>query len=152
MCRCSRGIRPSTPGVLGSGSSYIVSIHHRLIRPHAPVPQARCDFAFRLYPTPSLCGGAEATRGTFPTFTTVLSIHVADPTPAVRRALPLYSHDDSRLPRPIKESPPTTPSLPAIPDGLKNLGLRRNLWVKNKDKKGTKAGSAVEAATAMEKA
>jgi hypothetical protein len=35
---------------------------------------------------------------------------------------------------------------------IKVLGLRRNLWVKDKDKKGTKAGSAVEAATAMEKA
>jgi hypothetical protein len=34
-----------------------------------------------LYATPSLCGSAWATRGTFPTFTTVLSLHVADPTP-----------------------------------------------------------------------
>src|SRR2546425_10136560 len=30
-------------------------------------------------------GAPRATRGTFPTFTTVLSVHVADPTPAVRR-------------------------------------------------------------------
>ena len=44
VCRCSRGLRPSTPGVLGSGSSYAVSIHHRLLRPHPSVPQARCDF------------------------------------------------------------------------------------------------------------
>ena len=29
----------------------------------------------------------------------VLSVHAADPTPAVRRALPLSSHDDSRRPR-----------------------------------------------------
>ena len=101
MGRCSRGIPLSTPGVLGSGSSYVVSIHHRLIRPHAPVPQARCDFASRLYAAPSLCGSASATRGTFPTFATVLSMHVADPTPAVRRVLPLYSHNDSRLPRTI---------------------------------------------------
>jgi len=75
-----------------------------------------------LYATPSLCGSAWAARGTFPTFTTVLSIHVADPTPAVRRALPLYSHDDSRLPRPTKESPPTSPSLPAMPNGLNSFG------------------------------
>src|SRR6266581_2928978 len=60
----------------------------------------------RRHAATSLCGSAEATRGTFPTFAPVLSIHVADPTPSVRRALPLYSHDDSRLPRPIKESPP----------------------------------------------
>ena len=101
MGHCSRGCCLSTPGVLGSGSSYVVSIHHCLIRPHAPVPQARCDFAYRLYAAPSLCGSASATRGTFPTFTTVLSVHVADPTPAVRRAFPLYSHDDFRLPRTI---------------------------------------------------
>ena len=42
--RCSGGL-PSLPqGVLGSGSSYSVSIHHRLLLPHAPVLQARCDF------------------------------------------------------------------------------------------------------------
>jgi hypothetical protein len=45
MCRCSKGFRLSIPGVLGSGSSYIVSIRHGLIQPHAPVPQARCVFA-----------------------------------------------------------------------------------------------------------
>src|SRR5207249_11717165 len=46
-----------TPGVLGSSSSYVVSIHHRLLRPHAPVSQARCDFTpLRLYAAPSLCG------------------------------------------------------------------------------------------------
>ena len=58
MCRCSKGFRLSTPGVLGSGSSYVVSIRHGLVRPHAPVPQARCDFASRLYAAPSLCGSA----------------------------------------------------------------------------------------------
>ena len=30
MCRCSKGFRLSTPGVLGSGSSYVVSIRHGL--------------------------------------------------------------------------------------------------------------------------
>jgi len=108
MCRCARGFRPSTPEVLGSGSSYVVSIHPCLIQPHAPVPQARCDFASRLYAAPSLCGSASATRGTFPTFLAVLSIHVVDLTPAVRRALPLYTHGDSRLPRNVTESPSTT--------------------------------------------
>src|SRR5439155_4007450 len=32
-------------------------------------------------------------------------MHAADPTPVVHRALPLYSHDASRLPRIITESP-----------------------------------------------
>ena len=63
----------------------------------------------RLYAAPSLCGSASATRGTFPTFAAVLSMHVADPTPVGRRALPLYSHGNSRLPRTITESPPARP-------------------------------------------
>jgi hypothetical protein len=107
--RCAKGSGLPTPGVLGSGSSYAVSIHHRLIRPHAPVPLARCDFASRLYAAPSLYGSASATRGTFPTFAAVLSTHAVDPTPAVRCAYPLYSHSDSRLPRFWSESPPATP-------------------------------------------
>ena len=118
MGRCARGFLPSTPGVLGSGASCVVSLHPSLLRPHAPVPQARCDFAHCLYAAPSLCGSASATRGTFPTFASVLSVHVADPTPAARRALPLYAHVDFRLPLTIKESPPQCPSLPAILDGV----------------------------------
>ena len=47
-CRCAGELLLPTPGALGSGPSYVVSIHHCLIRPHAPVPQARCDFAFTL--------------------------------------------------------------------------------------------------------
>ena len=35
----------------------------------------------RLYPGPSLCGSAEETRETFPTFPVVLSARAADPTP-----------------------------------------------------------------------
>ena len=89
--------------------SYVVSIRHGLVRPHAPVPQAHCDFAPCLYAAPSLCGSASATCGTFPTLASVLSVHVADPTPAARRALPLCSHGDFRLPPPIKESPLAMP-------------------------------------------
>ena len=86
---CERPCLP-TPGVLGSGSSCVVSIHHRLLRPHPPVSQARCDFtALRLYAAPSLCGSAEATRETFPTFTAVLSLHAADPTPVGPPRLPV---------------------------------------------------------------
>src|SRR5262245_60974848 len=39
------GRRPSTPGVLGSRPSCVVSRPHRLLRPHPPVPPARDDFA-----------------------------------------------------------------------------------------------------------
>ena len=58
-CRCAGGL-PSLPqGFLGSGSSCAVSIHQRLLLPHAPVSQARCDFtSLRLYAAPSLCGSA----------------------------------------------------------------------------------------------
>ncbi len=39
----------STPGVLGSGPSSVVSVHHSLLRPHPPVSQAHRDFtALRL--------------------------------------------------------------------------------------------------------
>ena len=36
---------PLTPGVLGSGPSSVVSVHHSLLRPHPPVSQAPEDFA-----------------------------------------------------------------------------------------------------------
>ena len=41
----------------------------------------------------------------YPFVKTVLSLHAADPTPVVHRAFPLYSHNGSRLPRIISESP-----------------------------------------------
>jgi hypothetical protein len=55
--RCSRGLRPSTPGVLGSGPSYVVSVHHCLLLPHPSVPQARCDFVLP-YTQRLRCAGA----------------------------------------------------------------------------------------------
>ena len=48
MSHCSRDLRLSTPGVLSSRPSYAVSVHHCLIRPHPPIPQAHCDFVFTL--------------------------------------------------------------------------------------------------------
>src|SRR5439155_14353630 len=39
----------------------------------------------RLYAAPSLCGSAEATRETFPTFPAVLSMRAVDPTPVGSR-------------------------------------------------------------------
>ena len=103
--------RPSlpTPGVFGSGSSCAVSIHPRLLLPMRQSRRHAATSRLRLYATPSLCGSASTTRETFPTFATVLSLHAADPTPVIHRALPLYSHDDSRLPRIISESPSTPP-------------------------------------------
>jgi hypothetical protein len=94
----------------------------RLTTTPSASPAGTLRLRFTLYAAPSLCGSASATRGTFPTFAAVLSLHVADPTPAVRRAIPLCSHGDSRLPPPIMESPPTIPSLPAISDGLFYFG------------------------------
>ena len=89
-CRCTRGTHLATPGVLGSGPSYVVSVHHRVLRPHPSVSQARDDFtACRLYAAPSLCGSAEATRETFPTFPVVLSARAVDPTPVGPRHLPV---------------------------------------------------------------
>jgi hypothetical protein len=43
--RCASGTCRSTPGVLGSGASCVVSRHPRLLRPHPSVSQARDDFA-----------------------------------------------------------------------------------------------------------
>jgi len=43
----------------------------------------------RLYPAPSLCGSASATRETFPTFPVALSIRAVDPTPVGPRPPPV---------------------------------------------------------------
>ena len=64
-----------------------------------------------LYAAPSLCGHAEATHETFPTFTAALSTHAVDHTPVGPDALPLPGRRDTRLPRLHNESPPTTARL-----------------------------------------
>jgi hypothetical protein len=72
----------------------------------------------RVYPGPSLCGSAEATRETFPTFPGVLSARAADLTPVGPLVPPVrLGRSDTRLPRMPSESPPTAPSLPAMLDG-----------------------------------
>lgn len=43
----------------------------------------------RLYPAPSRCGSASATRETFPAFPTALSLRAVDPTPAGPRPRPV---------------------------------------------------------------
>jgi len=122
MCRCWKGFRLSTPGALGSGSSYVVSIRHGLIRPHAPVPQARCDFAFA-YTQRLRCAGAPR-RPAGPSLLLPLCFPCLLPTlprrPAVSsRCTPTTIPGFLALP---SESPPTTPSLPAILDGLFHFG------------------------------
>ena len=75
----------------------------RQSREHATTSRPR-----RLYATPSLCGSASATRGTFPTFAAVLSRRAVDHTPAGSRCCPVArAHPDTRLPRFVPESPPT---------------------------------------------
>ena len=52
-----------------------------------------------------------------------------DPTPVVHRAVPFHSHGDSRLPRIITESPPTTPvSASNIRRGSPISGLHRSRY------------------------
>ena len=85
LCRCSRSMRPSTPGVLGSGSSYSVSIPHRLLRPHAPVPQAHCDFVLP-YTQCLRCAGAPR-RPAGPSLLSLLCFPCMSPTLPRRSAV-----------------------------------------------------------------
>ena len=56
----------------------------RQSRRHAGISRPR-----RLYPAPSLCGSASATRETFPTFPAALSLRAVDPTPVGPRPRPV---------------------------------------------------------------
>ena len=122
MGHCSRDLL-STPGVLDSRSSYVVSIHHRLIQPHPPVPQARCDFVLP-YTQRLRCAGAPR-RPTgpsllsllcFPCMSPTLPRRSAKPSHCTRSAIPGFLHLS-------KESPTATPSLPAISDGQSHFGV-----------------------------
>ena len=110
-CRCSRDLYAPVPQE--SLAPVRVVLSRSILAYYDSIRQSRWHSATsrhrRLYAAPSLCGSASATRGTFPTFTAVLSKHAVDPTPVVRRALPLCSRADSRLPRIINESPSTKP-------------------------------------------
>ncbi len=110
-CRCSGG-SPSLPQ--GPLAPARVMLSRSIVAYYDPIRQSHRHAATsrpgRLYAAPSLCGNASATRGTFPTFAAVLSVHAADPTPVVRQAFPLCSPGDSRLPRIITESPTTSPA------------------------------------------
>jgi len=113
---------PLTPGVLGSGPSYAVSVHHGLLRPHPSVSQARGDFtglplihpAFAVRErrgdprdVPSFPGCAvPACRGPY-----------AGGLAAPSRC---PGAGDDRLPHVRTESPPPCPPLPAIPGGCRS--------------------------------
>jgi len=111
-CRCARRLPFSTPGVLGSGPSSVVSVHLRLLRPHPPVSRAHRDFAAR-----RLIRDAFAVRERrgdprdLPYFR-CRALPRMPPTLRrwVRPAVPFLLQGDTRLPRLINESPPTTPA------------------------------------------
>ena len=84
VCRCSRGPAPPLPQ--GSLAPARVMLSRSIVAYYDPIRQSHRHAATsrpgRLYAAPSLCGSASATRGTFPTFAAVPSMHVVDPTPA----------------------------------------------------------------------
>jgi hypothetical protein len=111
--RCARG-----PASLPQGSlaPVRVMLSRSLIAYYDPIRQSRGHAATsrpcRLYATPSLCGSAEATRETFPTFAAVLSPCAVNPTPAGPRRPPVvYWRRNTRLPRIMSESSPTSTRL-----------------------------------------
>ena len=111
--RCARG-----PASLPQGSLAPVRVvlSRSLIAYYDPIRQSRRHAVIsrpcRLYAAPSLCGSAEATNETFPTFTAVLSTRAADPTPVSPARLSRCAHaSGTRLPRTISESPPTSARL-----------------------------------------
>ena len=111
MCRCARGLCPSTPGVLGSGPGSVVPVPHRLLRPHPPVSPARGDFA-----ASPLIPHAFAVRERLgdPARPSLLSLPRCPSVPStlrrwVRGPGPLCWDRDARLPRATSESPPTRP-------------------------------------------
>ena len=108
-CRCARGITSLPQGSLAPAR---VLLSRTLIAYSDPIRQSREHAALsrpcRLYAAPSLCGSASATRGTFPTFTAVLSRRAVDHTPVGPRCCPVArAHPGARLPRFVPESPPT---------------------------------------------
>lgn len=112
-CRCARGSASLPQGSLAPAR---VLLSRALIAYSDPIRQSRRHAAIsrhrRLYAAPSLCGCASATRGTFPTFATVLSRRAVDHTPVGPRCCPVAcAHLDARLPRFVPESPPTSARL-----------------------------------------
>jgi hypothetical protein len=130
-CRCSRDHHVPVPQeslapVRVMLSRSIIAYYNSIRQSHGHAATSRPS---RLYAAPSLCGSAEATPGTFPTFTAVLSKHAVDPTPVARFTLPLLSFSGSRLPRIISESSSTKPVAASyIRRGNPFSGLHRSLY------------------------
>jgi len=122
--RCSRG-----PASLPQGSLAPVRVvlSRSISAYYDPIRQSRryatISRPCRLYVAPLLCGSAEATRETFPTFAAVLSIRAVDPTPVVRCPVPLCWSSGARLPPRNTESPSTSPCL--CQQSSAGIGFRR---------------------------
>ena len=114
--RCSRGLASLPQGSL---APVRVMLSRSISAYYDPIRQSRRHATTsrhcRLYVAPSLCGSAEATHETFPTFATVLSTRAVDPTPVVRRPVPLCWTGDARLPPRNTESPPPLPASASNP-------------------------------------
>ena len=83
----------------------------RTTTPSASLAGTRRLRLVRLYAAPSLCGHAEATHETFPTFPAALSTRAVDHTPVGPGRLPVAWPPDTRLPQLHNESPPTVARL-----------------------------------------
>jgi hypothetical protein len=110
-CRCTGGFPPYPRGPW-------LRFELCCLDPSAPnttpcaSPAGTSRFRFYTYTQCLRCAGAPR-RPAGPSLLSlaVLSLHAVDPTPAVHRVLPLYSHGDSRLPRISNESPPANTRL-----------------------------------------
>ena len=118
-----------TPGVLGSGPSSVVSVHHRVLRPHPSVSPARGDFTVlplirRAFAVRERLGDPRD----LPSFP-CRALHACRRPYAGGSAVPfpLCRGRDARLPRPISESPPTSTRLcQQSPTGLNISALHRS--------------------------
>ncbi len=98
----------------GSLAPVRVMLSRSLIAYYDPIRQSRRHAATsrpcRLYAAPSLCGSAEATRETFPTFAAALSTRAADPTPVGPMRVPVVVC--ARIPGFLDLLPSRHPHLP----------------------------------------
>ena len=122
--RCARG-----PASLPHGSLAPVQVmlSRSISAYYDPIRQSRRHAATsrpgRLYAAPSLCGSAEATRETFPTFPAVLSTRAADPTPVGPTRPPVvYARGYQAASSYQRVATHKYPSLPAMPDGVMHFG------------------------------
>jgi hypothetical protein len=110
-CRCTGGFPPYPRGPWLRSELCCLDPSSPNSTPCAS-PAGSSRFRFYTYTQCLRCAGAPR-RPAGPSLLSlaVLSLHAVDPTPAVHRVLPLYSHGDSRLPRISNESPPANTRL-----------------------------------------